>query len=152
MNRAVASVFNFNAGERASTYCRDAGHSQHDLGDRTLRHPVRPSHLGRPKKVHHREGSVHSPGCRKGLASSAWSLQRADCALRPEAAAALEFAEDGRVMLNGLNAAHFMGARWSRLPCPFTMPDTCKVVAWRAPEDIAGKVIQTHATIPSDGR
>lgn len=45
----------------------------------------------------------------------------------------------GRLMLNDFNAAQFMDAHGSGLPCQFTMR-ACRAVVWRSPENQAGKV------------
>ena len=52
--------------------------------------------------------------------------------------------KDGRVMLNDFNMAQFMGTHGSGVPCPFDTDGGCSVVAWRAPENIAGKVIEVN--------
>lgn len=57
--------------------------------------------------------------------------------------------EDGRVMLNDFNLAQFMGTRESGVSCPFETGGGCPVVPWRAPENIAGKVMTADATTRS---
>ncbi|CAM9894012.1 unnamed protein product [Laminaria digitata] len=63
----------------------------------------------------------------------------------------LLLAEDGRVMVNDFNAAHFMGARGSGVSCPFTRHGKGRVVAWRSPENIAGKPLTEKVDIYSMG-
>lgn len=48
--------------------------------------------------------------------------------------------EDGRLMLNDFNMAQLLGTRGSGVSCPFETKHGCRAVAWRAPENIAGKV------------
>lgn len=62
--------------------------------------------------------------------------------------------EDGRLMLNDFNMAQFMGIRGSGVSCPLRMKRGCRAVAWRAPENIAGKVIYmccNDAKVDDDG-
>lgn len=54
---------------------------------------------------------------------------------------------DGRVMVNDFNMAQFMGVHGSGVSCPFTTHGRCSVVAWRAPENIAGKVIKVDGAM-----
>lgn len=54
------------------------------------------------------------------------------------------FDENGRVKINDLNMARFMGKSASTGgPCPFQGPNLARIVPWRAPEQIAGEQVRT---------